>query len=138
MEQMNGLTRRQALGAAAALCGAGVIAASGVGTAQAAGKLKVTIKDVPALKKVGGAAPVGSLNGRQIAVVRISKKTFLALDRTCPHQGAVVTPSGSGWQCPLHFSRFELDGDFISGPAGRDLRELKVRKRRGRLIITDN
>lgn len=120
----------------AALCGAGALAAAGATPAQAAGRLKVRLSAYPTLKKVGGVANVGALNGRQVAVVRASKKSYVALDRTCPHAGAIVSASGGGWTCPAHGSRFDLDGDRVSGPTPTGLRKLKSRRKRGALIIS--
>jgi len=136
MAEELGLTRRQALAAMAALCGAGALAAAGATEANAASRLKVKLSKYPSLKRVGGVATVGALSGRQVAVVRVSKKQYVALDRTCPHAGAIVSASGGGWTCPAHGSRFDLDGDRVSGPTPTGLRKLKSRRRRGVLTIT--
>lgn len=133
---INGLTRRQALAAAAALCGFGAIAAAGTGTAQASTPLRVQLSKYPALRKVGGAAVVGTLNGVPVAVVRATSRKYVALDRRCPHQGGIVEASGGGWFCPLHGSRFDLDGDRVSGVAATGLRKLKSTLSRGVLTIT--
>ena len=48
-----------------------------------------------------------------------------ALDgKVCPHLGGVVTwnDAESSWDCPLHGSRFEQDGEVLEGPATRGLR----------------
>lgn len=134
----NGLTRRQALAAAAALCGFGAAAVTGTGVAQASGTLRVRLADYPALRSVGGAAPVGSLNGTQVAVVRTARNRYVALDRRCPHnQGGIVSQSGDQWACPLHGSRFVLaSGARVSGPTPTGLRKLKARLSRGELTIT--
>ena len=132
----NGLTRRQALAAAAALCGFGAVAATSTGVAQAAGTLRVQLSKYPALRKVGGAAAVGSLNGASIAVVRTGRTKYVALDRRCPHAGGIVSQSGSQWVCPLHGSRFDIDGDKVSGVTPSGLRKLKTRLSGGILTIT--
>ena len=132
----NGLTRRQALAAAAALCGFGAVAATSTGVAQAAGTLRVQLSKYPALRKVGGAAAVGSLNGASIAVVRTGRTKYVALDRRCPHAGGIVSQSGSQWVCPLHGSRFDLDGDKVSGVTPSGLRKLKTSLSGGVLTIT--
>lgn len=131
-----GLTRRQALAAAAALCGLGAVAATGTGVAQASGTWKVTLSKYPELSRVGGAAVVGSHNGVQVAVVRTAAKKYVALDRRCPHRGGIVSQSGDQWVCPRHFSRFDLDGDKVSGVTPRGLRRLKSRLKRGKLLVT--
>jgi len=131
-----GLTRRQALVAAAALCGFGAVAVGTAGAAQASGSLRVRLSQHPELKKVGGAAVVGTLNGVPVAVVRTTSRKYVALDRRCPHAGGIVTASGAGWYCPLHGSRFDLDGDKVSGVASTGLRKLKATLSRGVLTIT--
>lgn len=136
MTDSTGLTRRQALAAAAALCGFGAVAVAGAGAAQASGALRVQLSKYPALKKVGGAAAVGSLNGVSVAVVRTGRSSYVALDRRCPHAGGIVSQSGSEWVCPLHGSRFDLDGDKVSGVTPTGLRKLKSSLSRGVLTIT--
>lgn len=131
----NGLTRRQALAAAAALCGLGAATAASTGVAQAA-TLRVRLKDYPALRKIGGAATVGSLGGVQVAVVRTARNRYVALDRRCPHAGGIVMANGSQWVCPLHGSRFDLDGDKVSGVTPKGLRKLRSKLSRGVLTIT--
>lgn len=131
-----GITRRQALAAAAALCGLGAVAAAGTGVAEAAGTLKVRLSKFPALKQVGGAAVVGRIGSTQVAVVRTARNSYVALDRRCPHAGGIVNAEAGGWVCPLHGSRFDLDGDKVSGVARTGLRRLKSRRTRGTLTIT--
>ena len=131
-----GITRRQALAAAAALCGFGAAAAAGTGVAQASGSLRVQLSRFPALGTVGGAAVVGRIGSTQVAVVRTARNRYVALDRRCPHQGGIVEASAGGWTCPLHFSRFDLDGDRVSGVASSGLRRLKSRLSGGFLTIT--
>ena len=95
-----GLTRRQALAAAAALCGLGAVAATGTGVAQASGTWKVTLSKYPELSRVGGAAVVGSHNGVQVAVVRTAAKKYVALDRRCPHRGASSAKAATSGYAP--------------------------------------
>ena len=99
------LTRRDALKAAAGLCGIALVAA-GASTAQAApapsnaikelksGRVKVALKKVPALRKVGGVATIGNVRGVPTAVVRTGKKTYLALvhGHPDPPSGVVDAP----------------------------------------------
>lgn len=132
----NGLTRRQALAAAAALCGLGAAAVAGTGVAQASGTLRVQLSKYPALKKVGGAALVGSLNGVPVAVVRTGRSRYVALDRRCPHAGGIVSQSGNQWVCPLHQSRFDIDGDKVSGVTPSGLTRLNASVSGGILTIS--
>jgi cytochrome b6-f complex iron-sulfur subunit len=132
----NGLTRRQALAAAAALCGFGAAAVAGTSTAQASGTLRVQLSQFPALKKVGGIALVGNLGPTPVAVVRTARNRYVALDRRCPHAGGVVNASRGGWLCPAHGSTFDLDGDKVSGVTPSGLRKLKSSLSGGSLTIT--
>ena len=134
--ESNGLTRRQALAAAAALCGFGAVAATSAGSAQASGTLSVQLSKHPALRKVGGVALVGSLNGASVAVVRTGRTQYVALDRRCPHAGGIVSPRGREWVCPLHGSRFDIDGDKVSGVTPTGLRRLKTTLNGGVLVIS--
>ena len=134
----NGLTRRQALAAAAALCGFGAVAVTGTGVAEAAGTLRVRLADHPELAKVGGIARVGTLGSTPVAVVRTTTRTYIALSLICPHVGEEVTPRGRGFVClpPGHGSTFASNGARRSGPATTGLRKLRARPSAGTLIIS--
>lgn len=55
--------------------------------------------------------------------VEVQDKVFLVkgrtLTRTCPHQGATLNYDSKNkmFVCPYHNSKFNLDGNCISGPA---------------------
>lgn len=51
----------------------------------------------------------------------------------CPHLGCRlgIDVDGDALTCPCHGSRFDLDGNRISGPATRGLRELQVEVMKG-------
>lgn len=134
-----GLTRRQALAAAAALCGLGaVVGASSAQAAPRAGALRVRLSAYPALSKVGGVAVVGNLGSIPVAVVRTGRTRYRALNRRCPHAGVAVTPQGTGFVClpPGHGSVFTKTGVRVSGPTPTGLIRLKARLSRGILTIT--
>ena len=137
MSEDSGLTRRQALGVAAALCGFGALAQSGSAQAAApSATLRVPLSKYPALNRVGGIAMVGNLGSTPVAVVRTATSTYIALSRICPHQGGTVAQSGSGFQCPRHFATFSSTGAKVSGPVSSGLRQLSSRLSRNTLIIT--
>lgn len=62
------------------------------------------------------------------AVVIRSGGTVRAFSRRCPHLGCLVSADADGdaITCPCHGSRFDLDGNRISGPAQRGLAEIDV------------
>ncbi len=140
------LSRRDALKAAAGLCGIALVAA-GASTAQAApapsnairrlsdGRVRVRLGKVPALAKVGGVATIGDVRGVPTAIVRISRKKYKALDLRCTHQGFTVIETSAGWRCPLHGSTFAKKGAKVSGPASGPLRRVKARRKRGALFV---
>ena len=140
-----GLTRRDALRSAAALCGVGLLAA-GAAQAEAAspaaagisllpdGRVKVSPAKVPALKRIGGKVVLPNIKGAPAALVRTGQSSYVALNLRCPHAGATVSPTSTGFTCPSHGSRFAPDGDVTQGPAARDLAPLRV-TRSGRDLI---
>ena len=50
-----------------------------------------------------------------MAIVRTASASFVALSRVCPHQGGIVNPSGSGFQCPIHGAQFSSTGTWTGG-----------------------
>jgi cytochrome b6-f complex iron-sulfur subunit len=42
---------------------------------------------------------------------------FAALAAVCTHLGCVVAPTGSGFDCPCHGSKFSREGRVVQGPA---------------------
>ena len=137
------ISRRDALRGAAALCGLSLLAL-GIPDAQAdtsgvkqirSGQVRVQLSKYPALKKIGGAALIGTVGDAPAAVVRTGTSTYVALNLLCPHVGVTVNRSGTGWKCPAHFSTFRADGGFVNGPAGRALFVIPSRLSRGVLTV---
>jgi cytochrome b6-f complex iron-sulfur subunit len=117
-----GIGRRTFLAQGALLAAAAMLAACGASTDTTAPPLStsttIKIGDYAALAQVGGIALV-TVQGAALAVVRTGASTFVALSRTCPHQGTTVNVSGSGFLCPNHGARFAADGTWVGGqPTG--------------------
>jgi Rieske Fe-S protein len=70
-----------------------------------------------------------------IAVRKSSSGQYEALFLQCTHQKNQVIPEGNGFICPLHGSRYTLDGQVKKGPAELSLRKFPVREEAGDLII---
>lgn len=136
---MSDLTRRGFLTGLCVMASAGVLAAPAEAATGAErlpdGRLAITIRKVPALASVGGAARVGTVKGRPVAVARTGPSTYIAFSLACPHQGALVQGGSQGWTCPAHGSTFEADGSLVLGPATRRLPRLPAVLRRGVLTI---
>jgi Rieske Fe-S protein len=91
--------------------------------------------------------PISELSGHSLQIIRPEgwvydialRKTengqFEALLLQCTHQKNQVIPEGNGFICPLHGSRYTLDGQVKKGPAELSLRKFPVRKEAGDLII---
>jgi len=104
---------RSAMAAAAAAL---LAACGGAGDATAPATLSGTIKvsDFAALATVGGVA-LTSVNGSPVAVVRTAASTFVVLSRICPHEGALISTSSSGFTCPRHGAQFSSTGTWTGG-----------------------
>ena len=120
-----GLDRREFLGRAALLAAVAALAACGMSADNptAPGNVSGTVKvsDYASLATVGGVALV-NVNGSPLAIVRTGDATFVALSRICPHQGATVNQSGSGFQCPRHGATFTKTGTWTGGQPTSSLR----------------
>ena len=109
-----------------AMMGAAVLALTACGasdgvTAPFSGTASVNINDYPALANVGGVALV-TLNGSQLALVRNSTTSVLALSRVCPHQGGTINTSGGGFTCTRHGAQFNLTGQWVGGQPTSNMR----------------
>ena len=99
------------------------------------GQVVVTVAKVAGLAKVGGSVNLGNVNGVPVAVVRTGAKSYEAISRVCQHKGGTVARSGSGWECPRHGSRYDLDGDVTGGPSTRSLPTVRSRFDGTRLVV---
>lgn len=89
------------------------------------GSGSIKVSDYPALASVNGVATL-RLGGAPVAVVRTGADTYLALSLVCPHQGATVGVSGSGFLCPRHGARFSLNGTWTGGQPTTNLRSYQT------------
>ena len=53
-----------------------------------------------------------------------------AFSLSCPHQNTALRldPSGVGFECTKHHSRYKPDGEFITGRATRNMDRYAIRK----------
>jgi nitrite reductase/ring-hydroxylating ferredoxin subunit len=59
-----------------------------------------------------------------------------AMSAVCTHLGCTVRPSGEGYVCPCHGSRYDREGRVMSGPAPAALAFLQLEKdRRDNLVV---
>jgi len=127
-----GITRRGAF-CALSLIGIGVFTSAQSATAATGvkiltnGKVQVTLKSNPALRKVGGVVRIDDVNGKSIALVRSSAKGYTAVNLLCTHMGGALFQSGNQWQCDDHGATFTLAGKNLVGPATTALKRLPVK-----------
>ena len=120
---------RRAFLAQTALAGVAAFLAGCAGGADTAGPsftgpLTVSAADFPALAMVGGIARVDGGGGSPVAAVRVGATQYAAFSLVCPHRGATVGISGSGFRCPQHGALFAADGSWAGGQPTSNLHAL--------------
>jgi Rieske Fe-S protein len=87
-----------------------------------ADELVLKMEQNEGLAKVGGSQIVKG--EEEIIVARTDASSFAACSARCPHKNALLEYSHEAKQfvCPLHESRFALDGKIVKGPAKRPLK----------------
>ena len=102
----------------------GVAAASGVAAegAQAVKGLAKRVFQIPpeqAAKLPRGHGGIVFFHGEKAGVYKDGEGKVRAVDIRCPHLGCQVewNPDERSWDCPCHGSRFDCQGELISGPA---------------------
>ncbi len=72
-----------------------------------------------------GEGAVVSRNGEKVAVCRDEHGNICERSAICPHMGGIVSwnPVEKSWDCPVHGSRFDMNGKVLDGPANQDLGE---------------
>ncbi|MDQ3627748.1 MAG: Rieske 2Fe-2S domain-containing protein, partial [Actinomycetota bacterium] len=70
-----------------------------------------------------GAGRVEHTGARPVATCTVGGRTR-RVSAVCPHLWGVVrwNDAEQSWDCPLHGSRFDADGEVLEGPATRGLR----------------
>lgn len=116
--------RRAFLGAGTA--GASVLAltaCSGGADDEQSGRWVSITLDQPL--EVGGSRSVAHQD-QQLLLHRPSEEEVLAFSAVCPHQGCTVGIEQGHFECPCHGSRFELSGQWQSGPAEQALTQYEA------------
>ena len=62
----------------------------------------------------------------QLLLHRPAEDEVLAFSAVCPHQGCTVGIEADHFECPCHGSRFELSGQWQSGPAEQSLAQFQA------------
>jgi Rieske Fe-S protein len=75
-----------------------------------------------------GQGGIVEIDGEQLAVVKDDQGVVSALSAVCTHLGCIVgwNEVDRTWDCPCHGSRFDSQGQVISGPAVSPLEAREV------------
>ena len=122
------IDRRDFVMRAAAALAAVALAGCAAGSTTSPDSVSSTtlnLSDYPALSSVGGVATV-SVSGVPLAIVRTGSTTFAAFSRICPHQGATIGVTSTGFQCPQHGATFNKSGQWIGGQRTSNLTSYPV------------
>lgn len=102
------------------------------------GSLRLRVADYPALQQDFGSVRLGTSDqfgafpaGLYYPVIinRAAGGIFHALSSRCPHEGCTVNaldPEAHKLVCPCHFSEFQIDGSYVTGPANGPLTRYKT------------
>jgi len=79
------------------------------------GPFTVKLSSFPALANVNGVVRVDGGTGAPTVLVRTGTATFSAFSMVCPHQGATIGITTTGFTCPNHLARFSTTGAWVGG-----------------------
>ena len=71
----------------------------------------------------------------EIAVEKKAAGIYTALLLRCTHYQNQLTPTGNGFTCPAHGSRFDKEGNVLRGPAETALQHLNTQIIKNNLLI---
>mgnify|MGYP001945938171 CR=1 FL=1 len=93
--------------------------------------MSLALSDAPALREVGGAAPLSAPEVfLDVNVCHVEEGCYVAAWRICPHGACYLDyqPEGRRFYCPCHGSEFGEDGALLKGPATRGLKTFPAGK----------
>jgi Rieske Fe-S protein len=86
------------------------------------------------LKELADIAPgegrVVKYEGDTIALFKDKNGELHAISPVCTHMKCAVSWNNAEqtWDCPCHGARYNIDGEVITGPAGRDLEKIEIKE----------
>lgn len=74
-----------------------------------------------------GDALLADWEDKKVALYKDEHGKVHAIDPVCPHAGCLVAWNNAekSWDCPCHGSRFACNGALLTGPATKDLTQIK-------------
>jgi cytochrome b6-f complex iron-sulfur subunit len=80
---------------------------------------------------------LNSISIKEQVILIKSKNSRIALSRNCPHLGCSLNldPSRETFSCPCHGSRFNIKGEYLSGPADKNMQMLQIASASNNAVI---
>lgn len=131
----------------AAVAVAGIAASLGFARTASALPEHFKIGATRALSRVGDqlSYPIPAVDGaqidrdQQVILVRWQNAVY-AFNLSCPHQHTALRwdDSDHQFQCPKHHSKYQPDGEFISGRATRGMDRFSITRDGGKVVVDVN
>ena len=131
----------------AAIAVAGIAATLGFARTASALPEHFQIRATRALSRVGDqlSYPIPTADGaqidrdQQVILVRWQNAVY-AFNLSCPHQHTALRwdDSDHQFQCPKHHSKYQPDGEFISGRATRGMDRFHITRDGGKVVVDVN
>lgn len=90
------------------------------------------VADVPVGTSYQFTNPVDGIPGY---VLQPAAGTFVAYSAVCTHQGCIVNPDGTGFQCPCHGATYDSSGAVTGGPAPSPLATIAVKVEGDNIVL---
>ena len=99
-------------------------------------KLIIDLSKHPKLKETGGWASFEA-DKKKVIVLHPAEQDYKALANKCTHKGSTLNykPKDGFIQCPLHGSRFDIEGKVLKGPAAQPLTGYKTTLDKDQLTV---
>ena len=131
----------------AAVAVAGIAASLGFARTASALPAHFRIGATRALSRIGDqlSYPIPAADGaqidrnQQVILVRWQNAVY-AFNLSCPHQHTALRwdDSDHQFQCPKHHSKYQPDGEFISGRATRGMDRFSIARDGGKIVVDVN
>jgi len=90
---------------------------------------RLSIKDISSLNDISpDTGAVIDFHNHKLAIYKDIAGEIHALSPVCPHAKCIVCWNNAekSWDCPCHGSRFDIDGQVLTGPAEKALRKVQI------------
>ena len=135
----NRLSRREFIGHASCALWASLVAA---GVLPEAALARPTAVRAVSVRGAELAYPLPASDGvnidkdNEVILVRSANRVY-AFALSCPHENTALRwrPRDNRFQCPLHESKYQPDGTFMSGRATRNMDRYALRREGGQVFV---